>query len=420
MNARPSRRSHRRWIARLALIVTATAAVVLTRLWWDDRLLYQASQAWNRHALAQAYRLTDAHLREHPDDGRALGLLGQIFAAQARWAEAAAAFDRAGAETVPARRAWAEALLHERRFSDALVQLDHILAQAPDDATALQEAIACHNQLGQYDVALARAETLRRLDGFADRGWLIIGTIQSESGNRSQALDAWNELLQLNPDARGLPVRPDEFFLELGRVQLADAQPDAAVVSLTRSLSLHDSAAAGELLGEAHESGGETMLADDAWRAVVAKHPQSRVAREGLARLALARGDAASALTWLEPLADAPDLRRATAYLLERAYLLSGNAPQATLWRLRTEKLRALESHTRLVEDLLNRNPRSFWSRVVRAHRFASRGDWQQAAELVSQLTAENANEPFVRDLAAAIARRGPLPDLQQLPVQQY
>jgi hypothetical protein len=106
--------------------------------------------------------------------------------------------------------------------------------------------------------------------------------------------------------------------------------------------------------------------------------------------------------------------------LYQRAHTLAGDETEAEAWRERTEKLRTRERFEGILEDVLVNEPQSFWARVVRAYRFAQRGNWSEAEFMISRLQKEAPDEPFVRDLAAALAGHSELPALERLPVVQH
>jgi len=55
----------------------------------------------------------------------------------------------------------------------------------------------------------------------------------------------------------------------------------------------------------------------------------------------------------------------------------------------------------------------------VRAHRFASAGNIQQANDLLAGLPVDFIDDPFVRDLRSAIESKSELPSLDRVPVNE-
>jgi tetratricopeptide (TPR) repeat protein len=198
---------------------------------------------------------------------------------------------------------------------------------------------------------------------------------------------------------------------------LKAGQPQKAAEILRRSIARQPTADAQALLGDALAQTGKTSEATNAWRTAIALDTSHRTAREAMAGAALAEGAAQAALDWLAPLETSPDLRASTAYLFQRAYTRLNNSDEAGRWQERAEALRTKESRNAAITNIVLTSPNSFWSRVIRAHEFASTGNRAQAQALVEQLVREAPDEPFVVDLAAAVREGKPLPSLERLPV---
>jgi hypothetical protein len=141
-------------------------------------------------------------------------------------------------------------------------------------------------------------------------------------------------------------------------------------------------------------------------------------AREGLASAALLAGDGNTALEWLAPLEADPGLSSSTAYLFQRAYAVAKNEEVATAWRDKAEALREREGIDAALNNFLLVSPQSFWSRVIRAYRFAEAGNRRQAEELLAALQHEAPEDPFVADLGRAVRDGRPLPSLERLPIK--
>jgi uncharacterized protein HemY len=137
-----------------------------------------------------------------------------------------------------------------------------------------------------------------------------------------------------------------------------------------------------------------------------------------LAKSALEKGDLTAALKWLAPLARLAESRFKTAYLFHRVALKQKDAVKARRWVKVVEELRKRDERLGKLDLMMKKSPRSFRANVARAYFFASQGNWQQAADMIQELAREAPKDTVVHELAEAIARRGPLPPIERIPVQ--
>lgn len=405
----------RRLIAVLATVVLTAALLSFAITWWRDRPLAQANAALDAGRPVEALRIVNELLRSRPGDGPASAVKARALVAVGRFREAAALFEKHGAATDDELHAFAKALLAIGRWESARPLLERYVRRNPSDADALHELTACYAKLGKLREALATAAEFAKQPGQEARGQLLIGTIQRDSGNERQAADAYARVLELRPDADDLQVPPAEFLHAYAQVLLDLGEPGGALPLLERSLSIAPTTAAYADLGRAQEQLGRTEDAVKAWRSALALDPGDRTAREGLAGAALGGRDAVAAIDLLTPLSAEP--AASTAYLLQRAYALSGDAAESARWKDRADALRSQERLQSTVQKVLTESPDSPWAAALRAYRSAEQGQW---AEAEKHLAAAPAAEPFVTALREAVRRRGPLPPLSDLPISRF
>ena len=248
----------------------------------------------------------------------------------------------------------------------------------------------------------------------------MLGMIQNNLGNYAEAIAAWDQVLERDPEARGLQVSPAEFLVARGKALLNLGKVHAAIGEFDRAVRLAPDADTKVWLGEACEQAGDVARAVALWKEALADAPRDVKAREGLARAALEKNAPAEALQWLEPAAGRRDLTSAAAYLFQRAHTLLGDREAAAHWEAETAKLRQREQRAGLIDRGLRDAPHSFWSRAVRAYRFAAKGNRAQAQVLVGPLLHEAPNEPFLRQLADFLDGDGELPSLDLLPMRKF
>ena len=340
--------ANRRWVWRiLGLGVPAavlSAAIATAVLWWRDRPLADIEGQLERPDGAQrALEAADAFLARNPASDRALALKARALAGLGRWDEASQIFSQVGVRSPQEMRSWATALVHERRFSEAMPLLERLLESEPDDPAALRQVVACRFQMGLTAAALESAERLGRIDGHEVEGLFLAGVIHRARGTTNVALENWARIEALRSDGQGLAIGPAEFFLIYGEDLLLEGLPQTAAAKLKRSRDLEDSLAVQLALGKAWALSGRAAEAAAAWQRALEHDAGNAEARNGLAELALSGGDANEALAWLEPLADHPHISSTTAYLLERVYTLLGNEDELERWQGRTAELRQRE-----------------------------------------------------------------------------
>lgn len=396
-----------------------TLIVVFGVLWWHDRSLREAESALERGEPKYALYLVTKFLEKQPEQTRALALNARALVALGRSAEAISLFERVGAASAEDVHACARALLMQRQWSAALPLLARAVQLKPDDSDVLYEITACRVRLGMFEEALKSARQFAELPGNKARGHVFLGTIHNDMGNFEKAADSFARVLQFAPDGEGLQVTADEFFLQYGRIALSLGRPGEARRWLERSITMRPTPDAHQLLGDAMLQLGQSPEAVRWWTKAVEADQDNQSARQSLANAALQAGNAEEALQWLRPLKNRLDLEAGTAYLFQRAYTLLEHE-DAAVWQKKAIELREREKLNAAIESVLRDQPQSFWARVIRAHRFASTGNWRQAEVMVAALRQRAPNDAFVADLAEAIRRRGPVPPLERLPVKQF
>ncbi|MBP89155.1 MAG: hypothetical protein CMJ64_20965 [Planctomycetaceae bacterium] len=409
----------RRRLLVVASVVVATVVTACAMVQWRNRDLRLAQQALTRGDPERAYQLVTAFLSEQPANTTAKALLARVFVSMGRPEPALQLFDDVGAATPEELHALGRALLMQSRWSDALPVLTRAVELAPTNADGLYELTSARLQLGLYKDALASATRFAQLPSHEPRGWVLIGSIEGDLSNYRKAADAYLRVLEYAPAAKNLQVRADELFLELGRMLLGAGTPAEAVNHLQRSIDILPSADGFVSLGVAQAELGELEAAVDAWTQAVTISPSNLVAREYLANERLQERDADGALQWLKPLEKSPSLKASTAYAFQRCFILRKEPKLAEQWQEKAAALREREKLAVAIENLLIEAPLSYWARVIRAHEFASAGNWKQAEAVLDTVTSAS-KDPFVDDLTSAVRNRSALPPLTRLPITQF
>ncbi len=414
-------RTGRRWLKRTVVFGLVAVALLAGALWWQERALSEASQALEQGDTKYAMYLVGKFLERDPTNSRALALQARGLVALGYPDETIQIFDEIGAASADDMHALARAYMLRGEWSSAQRLLPRVLQLTPDDPHALYELASCQIRLGMLKEALENAQKFAAMPGQAARGHVMIGSIYGDMRSHREAAAAFAQVMQEEPDAQNLQIAPGEFYLRYGRVLLRLGKPQEALDPLKQSVADQPTSEAFTLLGDAASQLGQTKNAERAWQEAVKFEPVNFSARTSLANLAMLASDAKLAIEWLEPIAESENLPSRTTYLLQRAYTLLGEEEAATKWQEKTTALRREEQHLAMLEEALLSQPQSFWSRAIRAHRFASEGNWGQADMLVDALVKEAPGDPFVIELTDGIRRRSSkLPSLTRIPVTNF
>jgi len=415
--AAPPRR--RRWIKWLLAMTVIALAVAAGIQWWQDRQLAAAAEALQEGEFKYAMYLVTRYLERHPHDVRAQALQARALLRMGLPEEAIKTFDVIGAASAEDLHALANAFMLQEEWSSASPLLVRLLQLKPNDPDVLYELASCQMRLSQFDAALQTAHAFIEASGQHARGDVLIGSIYGVMRNHREAAQAFARVLEREPEAKNLQISPGEFYLRYGRVLMELGQPQEALMPLKLAAAAQESGEVFVLLGDAASQLGRPENAEAAWKRAVHVEPENLLARVALANAALLKGNGKEALEWLEPMREAK-ISSSVAYLFQRTYALLGDQEQASQWQEKTAELRREEHVLSVVDHTLISNPDAFWSRVARAHYFASEGNWPEADALISELIKEAPGDPFVIELADAIRRQSELPALSRIPVNQF
>ncbi|MCX7396567.1 MAG: tetratricopeptide repeat protein [Planctomycetales bacterium] len=395
------------------------AGVLWGAVWWEERPLAEVEKQLRNKDYDQALALVDRFLRKFPENGRGIALKARALVHQGNAAEAVRLFDQVGAASPDEIRDCAKAFLILQRWLQALPLLEYLHTMNPKDPDLLHELSACRAKLGRYDDAITAALEFSKLPECEARGYTLIGLLETERGNHRTACEAWQRVLTISPGGEGLQVPPEEFLAEYGAALLKVGNPTAALVQLQRSVSTKPTVRSLMLLGKAFYQEGRIEEAKQTWQEVISLDKTNEESRQGLAELAMKRSDFSSALNWLMPLAEAPTISSTTAFLLQRAFSLSGDQTTSQQWQSRANEIRRREERNRTVDQILIDSPTSLWGQVLQAYRLAEQENWDQAALMMTGIPDEQSH-PFITKLANAVRDHGPLPDLTSLPLEVF
>ena len=417
-----SRRSRVRVVLAFLLVTAGTCLGVFGFLWWSDRDMRLARDYLESEEYPKALQKAERYLSRNPGDTRAMILRGRALSGMNRHEDADDAFKRVATlsggfpNDPPALSAWADSLLHLKKWSRAESLLALVVKADAENRDALYKLTVARIRLRKYREALKSAEHLATVD--ADQANVIIGTVHHDMGHRRKALEAWERVLKANPQAKNLSLPANEFLTMVGEELLELGQPARAVTILQQSLAKRPSADAYRFVGRAYAELNQPNEATAAWRNAVRLDPRDLQARRELANMALLQGSPREAIDWLRPMVDLGRIDSASAYILQRAYGRLKQTDLADQWRKRTEALRLDERIQSDLNQALRDNPSPFWNRFLDAYRLARDGEWEQAKGIIDQLKQTRPGTAAVNTLSNAVNQRGPLPSLKDLRIR--
>lgn len=419
----PPPRAPRRGLGRLALAAAVLGVALGTTLgwqWWQERPLRAAEMELARGNAPRALALAEYFLDLHPGSGRAEAARARALVSLGKGAEASAIYERIGAATADDLVAWARSFMLREQWSRAAAILEQVLRVRPDDADALYELGTCRTRLGRFDDAAEAATRFAALPGQQARGDVLLGAIRADAGDPETAAAAYARAFALAPDGEGLQIPPEEFLVQYATILMNLGRTEDAMPLLEKSLASTPTPAAHHLLGKAVAREGDESAAETHWLAAIELDPAAVSPREDLVGAALNRGDTEAARTWIAPLARIADARFQTAYLFQRLAAAEKDDEAFARWKAVADRLRVAEDRVKTLELGMAKSPDAYWSRVVRAHKFASLGNWDQARDLVESVPKESDEPAFVAALREALRTRGTLPSLDLVPLDTH
>lgn len=411
------------WWRRVAVgagLLVVALAITFAVQWWREWPLRAGDAALASGDPARALALANFFLEGRPDDVGATALKARSLVALGEARAASDLYERMGVASADDIHAWARACLLQESWSRAVQLLKQYLQQHPDDPDALHELAVSLARLGLFDEALAAARRLAAQPGDEVNGELLAGIIFHDMKDHAAARDAFGRVLEQVPQAQGLQIPADEVFQTYGSLLLNQGDAAAAVPWLEKSVAVRATGATLYGLGRARAQLGDDAGAVAAWKRAVEIDPRGVSPREALAEAALVAGRVDEAAEWLSPLEAVAAGRVETAYLFQRLAGARNDSAAFERWKSVADETRRRQQRVNALENLMAASPGSPWAIALRAHRFASAGNWREADDLVGAVGTTYDDEPFIQELREAIRTRGALPSLDKVPLETH
>ncbi len=193
-----------------------------------------AAAAYEQGNWKQAADLSRQSLKSTGDDSNLLRVYARASARLGRDGVAAAVYDRIGTARLEPEDFFLLGLTFARagNLDRAFEIWNKATHGEPDHPEMLDHLARLAARMQRLDEAAVAARKLELQPGWEAHGLLVLGEIQHLLKNPKGAVDAIRKGLELDPNAKGLPVGPDYFRKLLARSWLEIGQQNRAIESL--------------------------------------------------------------------------------------------------------------------------------------------------------------------------------------------
>ena len=131
-----------------------------------------------------------------------------------------------------ARLMRAEALLKMKQYKETMEDIDAVLAQNPEEETAILLRGKVKEANGQEEEAEADYQLVTEVNPFNEQAYLYLGQLFINQKKLTEAISLFDEAIELNPNFA-------EAYKERGRAKLLNGDKDGSVEDMKRSLELN-------------------------------------------------------------------------------------------------------------------------------------------------------------------------------------
>lgn len=131
-----------------------------------------------------------------------------------------------------ARLLRAEALARMQQYKEATEDIDAILAQDPEDESALLLRGKIEEATGDPEKAESRYQKVTELNPFNEQAFLCLGRLYISQKKLTEAIELFTEAIELNPDFA-------EAYHERGRAKLLNGDKNGSVEDMKKELELN-------------------------------------------------------------------------------------------------------------------------------------------------------------------------------------
>ncbi len=390
----------RRFPARVVVAVSLLLASFAVAWYWHGaRLVREARRAAANERWGEAIALTKAHLREHPNDSRAIVLLARCFGSIGQFEEAERLFSRVplSAEDL----AWrGNMLLSAKWYSRAAPVYERLVEIDSDNWDAIKHLAVLLLREGRVDDATAMATRLVNESSQAAVGQFLTGLLHLHQGRSEQAIVHLEKVVELDPSASSLPQgnTPETVYMLLAETLIGRGQPHRARTHIEQFLKTHPaSARALSLLGTISLDLGDADAARGYWDKSLAINPHQCDLKGRIAQMEMHHGRPARALEILQKLEKECPSTMILHSTLAIAYSVNGKPDEAKKHYEEADRLRREQVEKAAIDEFARRSP--LGATLVNAQTAIDQGNYREAEVLLQELSAVRPDSARVREL---------------------
>ena len=140
--------------------------------------------------------------------------------------------------TIEARLMRAEALLQMKQYKEVMEDIDTVIAQNPEEETAILLRGKVKEANGQEEEAETDYKFVTEINPFNEQAYLYLGQLYINQKKLTEAISLFDEAIELNPNFA-------EAYKERGRAKLLSGDKDGSVEDMKKSLELNPKDEAG-------------------------------------------------------------------------------------------------------------------------------------------------------------------------------
>jgi tetratricopeptide (TPR) repeat protein len=373
-------------------------------VWWVwDAPIRPIREAAARRDWAQTVKLCFDRQRSAPRDQRAAAY-GFSAALQLKdWNVAGAFLRRSGRVHDRELRLYAAAQSHAQNWPEAAAGYERILANGSDPQVA-QTLAALRFYAGDYTEMRRLCATL---DGtpYEAGGHCLLGALEKLLGNPSAAVVHFRRVLELRPQAEGLPIPLHQMLHLLGETLLSRSSADEAEASFERAITIASSPSLLFDLARCRLLQGKSESAREALVQTLMLDPRHVGALDSLGQMAVQEGRVEEAIGWYQlAIRYAPEPQSSWHYALATAFKQVGATEQAAKHAALAAQLRPHEEHAERMQTAASHDPQSVEGRTARIRAALKEGSLGEALNRFAQVRLDYPDHPLVRALGAELA----------------
>lgn len=139
---------------------------------------------------------------------------------------------------IEARLLRAEALMNLKQYKDIMEDIDAVLAQNPEEETAMLLRGKVKEADGKDEEAEEDYKLVTEINPFNEQAYLYLGQLYINQKKLTEAIGLFDEAIELNPNFA-------EAYKERGRAKLLNGDKDGSVEDMKKSLELNPKEEAG-------------------------------------------------------------------------------------------------------------------------------------------------------------------------------